>query len=108
VVVAPLRLARGVQNKILEAMAMGRPVVASQACADALGVATGGSLLGAADAEAFVRQIDSLLQEPPRAAAIGSAGRQCVASDYGWAARLSAFERHIAAPTARVPEPVPA
>jgi glycosyltransferase involved in cell wall biosynthesis len=36
VVVAPLRLARGVQNKILEAMAMGRPVVASASCATAL------------------------------------------------------------------------
>ena len=36
VVVAPLRLARGIQNKVLEAMAMGRPVVAASACVEAL------------------------------------------------------------------------
>ncbi len=37
VVVAPLRLARGIQNKILEAMAMGRPVVAARSRVEALG-----------------------------------------------------------------------
>ena len=39
VVVAPLRVARGVQNKVLEAMAMGRPVVASAECAGGIDAA---------------------------------------------------------------------
>jgi sugar transferase (PEP-CTERM/EpsH1 system associated) len=95
VVVAPLRLARGIQNKILEAMAMGRPVVASRACAEAINAQPGADLVDAEDADAFVRQVDSLLREPARAAAIGHAGRQRVLRDYSWDAHLSAFERHL-------------
>jgi sugar transferase (PEP-CTERM/EpsH1 system associated) len=102
VVVAPLRLARGIQNKILEAMAMGRPVVAASDCAEAIGAAAGTELLYAADADAFVREIDTLLRSPARAVAIGHAGRQRVLRDYSWSAHLSAFEQHLgAAPAAR-------
>lgn len=96
VVVAPLRLARGIQNKILEAMAMGRPVVAAQECAEAIAARPGVELICAADADAFVREVDALLREPARAASIGLAGRLCVQRDYSWDAHLSAFERHLA------------
>jgi sugar transferase (PEP-CTERM/EpsH1 system associated) len=96
VVVAPLRLARGIQNKILEAMAMGRPVVATRDCAEAVGAAAGGELLWAGDADAFVREVDALLGNAARAAAIGHAGRQRVLRDYSWSAHLSAFEQHLA------------
>ena len=41
VVVAPLRLARGLQNKVLEAMAMARPAVVAAPCVDALDVVPG-------------------------------------------------------------------
>jgi sugar transferase (PEP-CTERM/EpsH1 system associated) len=97
VVVAPLRLARGIQNKILEAMAMGRPVVAASECAEAIGAAVGTELLSAGDPEAFVREIDALLRSPARAVAIGHAGRQRVLRDYSWSAHLSAFEQHLGA-----------
>ncbi len=53
VVVAPLRVARGIQNKILEAMAMGRPVVASQSCAQAIDGQIGEDLVPAADGAQF-------------------------------------------------------
>ena len=95
VVVAPLRLARGIQNKILEAMAMGRPVVASSECAEAIGATAGTELLWAIDAAAFVREVDALLRNPARAAAVGHAGRQRVLRDYSWSAHLSAFEQHL-------------
>jgi sugar transferase (PEP-CTERM/EpsH1 system associated) len=95
-VVAPLRLARGIQNKILEAMAMARPVVAASACADALDARQGEHLLAASEAGDFTRQIDALLREPDRAAAIGAAGRQCVAQSYSWGAHLSGLDSHLA------------
>jgi sugar transferase (PEP-CTERM/EpsH1 system associated) len=95
VVVAPLRLARGIQNKILEAMAMGRPVVASSECAEAINAQPGVDLVDAEDADAFVGAVDSLLSEPIRAAAIGQAGRLRVLRDYSWDAHLSALERHL-------------
>ena len=96
VVVAPLRLARGIQNKILEAMAMGRPVVAATACVQALTAEPGREILDAVSADDYVRCIDMLLAAPDRAAAIGHAGRQHVLHSYTWAAHLQALDRHLA------------
>ncbi|QPF73692.1 TIGR03087 family PEP-CTERM/XrtA system glycosyltransferase [Roseateles sp. DAIF2] len=96
VVVAPLRLARGIQNKILEAMAMARPVVAAQGCVEAIDARAGEDLLGATDAEAYVAAIGALLEAPARAAEIGRAGRRCVLNGYSWAARLAGIDRYLA------------
>src|SRR5262249_42713982 len=57
VVTAPLRVARGVQNKILEAMGMARPVVVSLACAAAIDATVGRDYESAANAEGFVATI---------------------------------------------------
>jgi sugar transferase (PEP-CTERM/EpsH1 system associated) len=97
VVVAPLRLARGIQNKILEAMAMDRPVVAAAACAAVMRAAPGRDLLVADDAQGFVDQVAALLDDPRRAAAIGAAARGCVLREYSWDAHLAAFDRRLAA-----------
>ena len=50
VVVAPLRLARGIQNKVLEAMAMARPVVVASACVEAIDAVPGQHLEAAGHA----------------------------------------------------------
>jgi len=104
VVVAPLRLARGIQNKVLEAMAMGRPVVTAGACAEAITAARPGEhLLAATTADDHVREVAALLQAPARAAAIGQAGRELVQRAYGWDARLQALDAYLAAtPTPRL------
>jgi len=96
VVVAPLRLARGIQNKILEAMAMGRPVVAAASCVDALDVQTGREILDAAEPDEYVQVIDSLLGAAPAAAAIGAAARLRVQQRYAWANHLAALDRQLA------------
>lgn len=98
VVVAPLRLARGIQNKILEAMAMGRPVVAASTCVAALGVRDGEALVSAELAEDYVRAVSSLLADADRAARIGAAGRRCVLQSYAWSAHLSGIDRHLSPP----------
>lgn len=95
VVVAPLRLARGIQNKILEAMAMGRPVVASQSCVDAIDARPDQELVCATTAKDFVAQVDALLRSPERASAVGSAGRRRVLQNYSWSAHLSAIDRYL-------------
>jgi len=97
VVVAPLRLARGIQNKILEAMAMGRPVVAATSCVEALAAEPGREILDAATAEDYARCIELLLMAPDRAATIGAAGRVRVQQSYTWGAHLQALDRHLAA-----------
>lgn len=98
VVVAPMRVARGVQNKILEAMAMGRPVVAARECVQAIDAVDGEDLLSAASAAEFVEVIEGVLTSPARAAAVGAAGRQRVVDRFSWAAHLSAIDRHLPMP----------
>ena len=97
VVVAPLRLARGIQNKILEAMAMARPVVAAAGCVSVLDAKPGSEILSATDAAGYVRCVNQLLQDPARADVIGAAGRRRVLQSYTWAAHMSVFDRHLAA-----------
>jgi glycosyltransferase involved in cell wall biosynthesis len=96
VVVAPLRLARGVQNKVLEAMAMARTVVAATACVDALDVWPGQHVLPAQGIDDYVHLIDGLLRDPDRARAIGEAARQRVLDTYSWSAQLAALDPHLA------------
>ena len=95
VVVAPLRLARGIQNKILEAMAMGRPVVASTACASALNAQVGTELVAAEEVADYTRAISALLADREVAARIGSAGRTCVLQRYSWSAHLAGIDRYL-------------
>lgn len=95
VVVAPLRLARGVQNKVLEAMAMAMPVVASQECATAIDAIPERDFLTAGTISQFVSQVESILREPARAASIGTAARQQVLARYSWDAHLSIIDRYL-------------
>ncbi len=97
VVVAPLRLARGIQNKVLEAMAMGRAVVASTSCAAPIDAVVGSELLAASEAGEFVNAISALLAAPQHADDIGVAARRCVLQRYSWQSHLAGIERHIVA-----------
>lgn len=98
VVVAPLRVARGIQNKILEAMAMGRPVVAAQSCVAAIDAQAGCDLLAADSVADYVQAISRLLEQPEVARDMGVAGRRRVLVSYSWAAHLSRIDRHLPAP----------
>lgn len=98
VVVAPLRLARGVQNKVLEAMAMARPVVAAMRCADTIQADVGTHLLAADSPADYVREISSLIRDRERALLVGRAARGCVEERYGWDAQLSALDAHLGLP----------
>jgi len=95
-VVAPLRLARGIQNKVLEAMAMARPVVAAAPCVEAIDAEAGVHLLGASTADDYIAQVSGLLADRTRGDRIGAAGRQQVIDVYGWGARLADLERFMA------------
>ncbi|MFV0624570.1 TIGR03087 family PEP-CTERM/XrtA system glycosyltransferase [Sphingomonas sp. ac-8] len=90
VVVAPLRIARGVQNKVLEAMAMARPVVASAAAAE--GIDHAGCLRGAEEPAAFAAVVAALLANPAEAQALGAAARAQVERRYGWDAQLAPLD----------------
>ena len=90
VVVAPLKLARGVQNKVLEAMAMARPVVASAPAAE--GIDHDGTIAVGNTAVEIAAQIVRLLDDPAAAADLGRAARNRVIARYGWDARLAPLD----------------
>ncbi|MES2236874.1 MAG: TIGR03087 family PEP-CTERM/XrtA system glycosyltransferase [Pseudomonadota bacterium] len=98
VIVAPLRIARGIQNKVLEAMAMAKAVVASTTCAEPIDAESGTELLCAATAEDYIAHINALLAAPATAQRIGVAARECVLSRYSWHAHLSQIDRYIEEP----------
>lgn len=88
-VVAPLLLARGIQNKLLEAMAMARPVVASAAAAEGIDATSGEHLLVADDAAGMADAICSLFDDRVMAETMGRAARARMIARYGWDARLA-------------------
>lgn len=96
VVVAPLMLARGVQNKVLEAMAMAKPVVASPAAAEGIDAVRGIELLVADGAEETARTVSDLLADPERARTVGAAARERVVTRYSWEARLAPLAELVA------------
>lgn len=98
VAVAPLRIARGIQNKVIEAMAMGLPVVVAKECGGAVDAVPERDFLIAESVEDYLRQIGALLRSDERRSAIGNAARQRVLSRYSWDAHLSKIDQHLESP----------
>ncbi len=90
VVVAPLRLARGVQNKVLEAMAMARPLVVTAAAAE--GIDHGDTIRIGATVGEIADHVLAVLADATRAASMGAAARAQVQRRYSWASRLAALD----------------
>ncbi len=85
----PLEIARGVQNKVLEAMAMALPVVATTAAASGI-TAVNGRHFALADSDAdLARTVIALLNDRPRARAKGLAARRLVEETHNWQAVLA-------------------
>ena len=82
--VAPLRIARGVQNKVLEAMAMEKPIVATTDAATGISCTNGEDLFIADEPGEFARAVLALLDAPARRKEIGAAARQRILKDYDW------------------------
>ena len=102
VVVAPLRIARGIQNKVLEAMAMARPVVVSADSATGLAARPGQDFEIARDGDDTVRHVLALLADSARRSTMGAAARACVVEHYSWQAHLAQLDALL-----RPPPPIP-
>ncbi len=97
-VVAPLMIARGVQNKVLEAMAMARPVLLTPEAATGIDARDGEQwLLCMADPDAMAERVRTLLSDPNAAAKLGTAARQFVLDNHDWGAMLAPLEALVGA-----------
>lgn len=88
-VIAPLMIARGVQNKVLEAMAMARPVLLTTDAATGIAARDDAEwLIEPADPAAMAARAAYLLADRAKAQAIGAAARRFVLAHHAWPAML--------------------
>ncbi len=92
VYVVPLRIGGGTRLKIFEALAMGKPVVATTVGAEGLPLLTGKHFLRADDPGEFARAVVALIRDPARRRALGQAGRRLIEEQYTWAHVAREFE----------------
>jgi sugar transferase (PEP-CTERM/EpsH1 system associated) len=103
VAVAPLRVARGLQNKVLEAMAMRVPVVASPAAADGITATADRDLRVARDPDAFARAVIEMLRDPAARERYAAAGRASVEEHHDWGRVLGRLEEIVMGETETAP-----
>jgi glycosyltransferase involved in cell wall biosynthesis len=89
VVVVPLRIARGMQNKVLEAMACGKAVVVSRRAMGGIYAQEGRDLLVAEGPEEFRRCLERLLAEKTAVEEMGRAAREYILRDLSWETNLA-------------------
>jgi len=92
VAVVPLRIARGIQNKILEPMAMGIPVVATPVAFEGIRAEKDQDLLVEGDEERFAGAVVKLLKEEALRERIGSNARRAVENNHSWTQNLGKLE----------------
>jgi sugar transferase (PEP-CTERM/EpsH1 system associated) len=95
VIVTPLKIARGIQNKVLEGMAMARPVVTTPEALDGITAHPGTDLLVAKDAAHFAQQVIEVL-EGRASPGLGASARATVIAHHGWAHHLDGLDQLIA------------
>ena len=93
VAVAPLRIARGIQNKVLEAMAMATPTVVSPQALEGIDAEPGLDLVLADGAEAFAEAVGGMLHA--RQDAMGRAARARVERQYSWPSNLACIGERL-------------
>lgn len=82
--VAPMFIGTGLQNKLLEAMALGVPCITTSLANNALNATPGKEILIADSVSEFVDHINHLIEDPKWAQTIGENGRAFIAKNYNW------------------------
>lgn len=101
VCVAPMRIGRGIQNKVLQGMAMSLPVVASSLAGRGIQAEAGRDLEIADDPVVFATHVVRLLRSPAERRRLGERGRACVETHYVWERNVEKLEPLLAAAAGR-------
>jgi sugar transferase (PEP-CTERM/EpsH1 system associated) len=94
--VAPLRIARGIQNKVLEALAMGLPTIGSTCATQGTGGTADEHFLVEDTLEGQIRAVIELLRDRTRADELARAGRKFVEDNYDWEVTLQVLDDIVA------------
>ena len=96
VAVTPLRIARGIQNKVLEAMACGMPVVGTTSATQGVEGKPGRDYIVADDATLFTDSVCELLADPAKARELGKTARRFVEDNYHWEVAFAPLDDIVA------------
>ncbi len=92
VCVVPLRIARGIQNKVLEAMAMGKALVCTPQALEGIHAEHGRDVLTASDADAFASAVMQLLSDKNRIRELGTLARIFTEDHFSWKNNLAPLD----------------
>ncbi|WP_306253795.1 TIGR03087 family PEP-CTERM/XrtA system glycosyltransferase [Parvularcula sp. IMCC14364] len=95
IAIAPLQIARGLQNKVLEAMAMAKPVIATSGAAEGIGAASGQDLLIRDQPAEYVDAIKSLLADAQKRQKLGRSARVFIEGQFSWEAQLRPLSQRL-------------
>ena len=90
--VSPLQIARGIQNKILQAMACELPVIASSMGAEGILYENGINILIADTQDEFISQVERITQDTGLRQSIGQNGRRLIEDHYSWESHLMVMD----------------
>lgn len=97
VCVVPIRAAAGLQNKLLEALAMGKATVATPEANEGIQAVAGRDMMLAGSPEAFAATVLDLLADAPRRRVLGEAGRAFIEAKWTWEAPFLILEQSLLA-----------
>jgi len=103
VFVSPMVSGAGLKNKVLQAWALGKAVVATSISTGGLFARSGEDLVVADGAEAFAAACLELLADPARSARLGAAGRRAVCERFSWDRAAAGLEEELAAARSGAP-----
>ncbi|MBL7048839.1 MAG: TIGR03087 family PEP-CTERM/XrtA system glycosyltransferase [Nitrospira sp.] len=95
VCLVPLQIARGIQNKVLEAMAMGKAVVCTPQALEGISAIPGSDVLIEENENAFADSVIKLLLDKPYRLEMGKSARRCIEDHYSWETNLNKLETII-------------
>ena len=95
VAIDPLRIGAGLQNKVLEGMAMAKPMVVTSIANEGIGAQRNVHLLVADSPDAFAAAVVGLLRDPEQAAALGMRARRFIEQNWSWQKHFDVLEAEL-------------
>ncbi len=91
----PLRIGAGLQNKVLEGLSMGLPMVITSTANEGIGAVPGEEVLVADDPPAFADEVVRVLTDGGLARDLGARGRAFIVGRWSWEAHFEDLERAL-------------
>lgn len=92
-IVVPIHIARGIQNKVLEAMAMAKPVVVTSMGLEGIDAEDGAEVLVADQADQFIEKLSAVFEG--KTSGLGSKAREKICEEFSWEGSLPELDRWI-------------